>query len=75
MRSVGEGVDAGWADRRVIASVGFTGGYAEQAAASADHLVPVPDGLGLREAAALAHDGVTAAALMEANTPDPANAC
>ncbi|WP_326604557.1 zinc-binding dehydrogenase [Streptomyces sp. NBC_01799] len=71
VRSVGEGVDAGWADRRVIASVGFTGGYAEQAAASADHLVPVPDGLGLREAAALAHDGVTAAALMEANTPGP----
>ncbi|MET8270378.1 zinc-binding dehydrogenase [Streptomyces sp. NPDC005096] len=71
VRMVGEGGDAGWAGRRVIASVGFTGGYAEQAAASADHLVPVPDGLGLREAAALAHDGVTAAALMEAIAPGP----
>ncbi|MFF3357098.1 zinc-binding dehydrogenase [Streptomyces sp. NPDC002917] len=71
VRMVGEGGDAGWAGRRVIAFVGFTGGYAEQATASADHLVPVPDGLGLREAAALAHDGVTAAALMEATAPGP----
>lgn len=71
VHTAGEGVDAGWTGRRVIASVGFTGGYAERAVTSADHLVPVPDGLGLREAAALAHDGVTAAALMEATAPGP----
>ncbi|MFJ7948211.1 zinc-binding dehydrogenase [Streptomyces sp. NPDC096354] len=71
VRTVGDSVDAGWAGRRVIASVGFTGAYAEQAATAADHLVPVPDGLGLREAAALTHDGVTAAALMKATAPGP----
>lgn len=49
----------------MITSLGFSGGYAEQAAASAAKLVAVPDGLGLQEAAALVHDGVTAAALME----------
>ncbi|MFB6780281.1 zinc-binding dehydrogenase [Streptomyces sp. NPDC056352] len=71
VRTVGEGVDARWAGRRVVASLGFAGGYAEQAVTPADHLVPVPDGLGLREAAALIHDGVTAAALLEANAPEP----
>ncbi|MEU3918838.1 zinc-binding dehydrogenase [Streptomyces sp. NPDC029004] len=65
VRAVGEGVDGGWLGRRVITSLGFSGGYAEQAAASAAKLVAVPDGLGLQEAAALVHDGVTAAALME----------
>ncbi|WP_328675512.1 zinc-binding dehydrogenase [Streptomyces sp. NBC_00322] len=65
VRAVGEGVDSAWLGRRVITSLGFSGGYAEQAAASAAKLVAVPDGLGLQEAAALVHDGVTAAALME----------
>lgn len=74
VRTVGEGVDASWTGRRVIASPGFAGGYAEQAVAPTDHLVPVADGLGLREAAALVHDGVTAAALVEATAPNPANA-
>lgn len=62
---VGEGVDEAWIGRRVITSLGFSGGYAEQAVASAAKLVPVPDGLELREAAALVHDGVTATALLE----------
>ncbi|WP_406304250.1 zinc-binding dehydrogenase [Streptomyces sp. NBC_00885] len=65
VRAVGERVDGAWLGRRVITSLGFSGGYAEQAAASAAKLVAVPDGLGLQEAAALVHDGVTAAALME----------
>ncbi|MDQ0942473.1 zinc-binding dehydrogenase [Streptomyces sp. V1I1] len=65
VRAVGEGVDEAWIGRRVITSLGFTGGYAEQAVASAAKLVPVPDGLELREAAALVHDGVTATALLE----------
>ncbi|WP_392676255.1 zinc-binding dehydrogenase [Streptomyces sp. LN785] len=71
VRAVGEGVDVGWAGRRVVASIGFAGGYAEQAVTSPGHLVAVPDGLGLREAAALIHDGVTAAALLEAIAPGP----
>ncbi|MET7716098.1 zinc-binding dehydrogenase [Streptomyces sp. NPDC005407] len=65
VRAVGEGVDEAWIGRRVITSLGFSGGYAEQAVASAAKLVPVPDGLELREAAALVHDGVTATALLE----------
>ncbi|MFD9225418.1 zinc-binding dehydrogenase [Streptomyces sp. NPDC060064] len=65
VRAVGEGVDKAWTGRRVITALGFTGGYAEQAVASAAKLVPVPDGLGLQEAAALVHDGVTAGALLE----------
>lgn len=53
-----------WAGRRVIASV-EPGSYASLAAVPVDHLVPVPDGVGLREAAALVHDGVTALALLD----------
>jgi NADPH2:quinone reductase len=66
--SVGEGVDAGWVGRRVAGYTGAQGGrggYAEQAALPVDDLVPVPDGLGLREAAALLHDGVTALRVIE----------
>jgi NADPH2:quinone reductase len=66
--SVGEGVDADRLGRRVagyIGDQGGRGGYAERVALPADELVPVPDGLGLREAAALLHDGVTALRVME----------
>ncbi|MFI9587167.1 zinc-binding dehydrogenase [Streptomyces sp. NPDC052236] len=65
VRAVGRGVDEAWLGRRVITSLGPTGGYAEQAVASAAKLVAIPDGLGLTEAAALIHDGVTATALLE----------
>jgi NADPH2:quinone reductase len=63
--SVGDSVDPGWVGRHVVATTG-DGGYAEQAVASAEVLVAVPDGLGLPEAAALIHDGRTALALAEA---------
>ncbi|MEU4350086.1 zinc-binding dehydrogenase [Streptomyces sp. NPDC023838] len=63
--STGAEVDpAAWAGRRVIAAV-EPGSYASLAAVPVDHLVPVPDGLGLREAAALVHDSVTALALLD----------
>ncbi|MFD9563273.1 zinc-binding dehydrogenase [Streptomyces sp. NPDC059994] len=63
--STGAEVDpAVWAGRRVIAAVD-PGSYASLAAVPVDHLVPVPDGLGLREAAALVHDSVTALALLD----------
>lgn len=65
--SVGDGVDAGWVGRRVVATTGERGGYAEQAVALAQELVLVPDGVALTDAAALIHDGRTALALAEGN--------
>ncbi len=64
--AVGEGVDPAWTGRRVVAGPGALGTYAEQVAVPLDRLIPVPDGLGLREAAALAHDGVTGTGIAEA---------
>ncbi|MFG1998545.1 zinc-binding dehydrogenase [Spirillospora sp. NPDC048911] len=66
--SVGEDVDPAWAGRRVLTYTGGLeghSGYAEQAVAAADGLVPVPSGLGLQEAASLLHDGVSAYGLFE----------
>ncbi|MEE1755583.1 zinc-binding dehydrogenase [Streptomyces sp. SP18CS02] len=65
VRAVGPGVDGAWLGRRVIASLGHTGGYAEQAVADVRTLARVPDGLSFTDAAALVHDGVTAAALLD----------
>lgn len=66
--STGVGVDPAWAGRPVAAHTGQSGGsggYAEQVAVLAQDVIAVPDGLGLREAAALLHDGVTALGLLE----------
>jgi NADPH2:quinone reductase len=66
--SVGEGVDSAWLGRRVAGYTGDhggRGGYAERALLGADELVPIPDGLGVHEAAALLHDGVTALRVIE----------
>ena len=66
VRALGEGVDAAWAGRPVITrtgAAGGSGGYAGQVAVPASHLVPVPDGAGLAEAAAVLHDGATALGL------------
>jgi NADPH2:quinone reductase len=65
---VGSGVDEALIGRRVIARVGRhqdhvqvpVGGYAQRAVSGAGDLFGVPDGLGLREATALLHDGTTA---------------
>ncbi|WP_326811292.1 zinc-binding dehydrogenase [Streptomyces scopuliridis] len=65
VRSVGDGVDAGWTGRRVVASIGITGGSAELVATSVESLVPVPDELPFTTAAAVFQDGVTALALMD----------
>ncbi|MFC7327512.1 zinc-binding dehydrogenase [Marinactinospora rubrisoli] len=64
--ATGDGVDPSWSGRRVVTTLGWSGGYAEQAVAAATGLVPVPGGLGLREAAALVHDSATAMALTDA---------
>ncbi|MFJ8475937.1 zinc-binding dehydrogenase [Kitasatospora sp. NPDC094011] len=63
--AVGAGTDPGWTGRLVLADAGATGAFAERVAADAEGLVPVPEGLGLREAAALHTDGSTATGLVE----------
>lgn len=63
--SVGEDVDAGWVGKPVVAGTGGRGGYAEQAVVPVEELVPIPDGLGVEEAAALQNDGRTAVRLFE----------
>lgn len=69
--SVGAHVDPSWIGQRVLAGAGTTGSYAELVRTGVDRLVRVPDGLGMPEAAALAHDGVTAMGLFEAMTIKP----
>ncbi|MEU7599796.1 zinc-binding dehydrogenase [Streptomyces sp. NPDC040724] len=64
VRATGEGVDPAWKGRRVVAGIDG-GGYAELALAPAEGLAVVPDGVSLTDAAALVHDGVTAARLLE----------
>jgi NADPH2:quinone reductase len=62
--AVGEGVDPGLAGRRVVSSLGGSGGYAELAAVDAGALVEVPEGVALDEAVALLADGRTAVSLV-----------
>ncbi|MEW9529174.1 zinc-binding dehydrogenase [Microbispora sp. NPDC049125] len=59
--AAGEGVDPAWVGRRVVART--SSGYAERIVAGVDEVVEVPGGLGLPEAAAVLHDGVTALSL------------
>jgi NADPH2:quinone reductase len=61
---VGEGVDPSWVGRRVVSTTGGRGGYAERVAVPAELLIPVPDALELRTAAALLADGRTALGLI-----------
>ncbi|GAA1595906.1 zinc-binding dehydrogenase [Actinoplanes couchii] len=63
--TIGDRVDPAWRGRRVVASTGETGGFAERAVAGADDLFPVPDGVGLPEAITLYSDGSTAEGLIE----------
>ncbi|MFI5912884.1 zinc-binding dehydrogenase [Dactylosporangium sp. NPDC051541] len=64
--TVGTGVAPQWIGRRVVARTGHAGGgYATAALAAEDALVPVPDEVADRTAAAVIHDGVTALALLD----------
>jgi NADPH2:quinone reductase len=63
--AVGESVGEDWIGRRVVAHARERGGYAERVVVRERELTPVPDELGLREAAALLADGPTALALLE----------
>jgi NADPH:quinone reductase len=68
--ATGQGVDPGWAGRRVVAILAG-GGYAERVAAKAEGLAQVPDGLGMREAAALVQTGPAALSLLDAARLEP----
>jgi NADPH2:quinone reductase len=70
--SVGSGVAASWVGRRVVTRTsGLLGGNASQALAEVTDLLPVPEKLGLREAAALFDDGSTALGLAERAKIEP----
>jgi NADPH2:quinone reductase len=62
--SVGVEVDERLISKRVVASTGGSGGYAERAAVDAGGLVEVPQGLELDSAVALLADGRTAIMLV-----------
>ena len=65
---MGNGVGGTVDGRRVIASLGGSGGYAERVAVPAASLIDVPDGIALDDAVALLADGRTATMLAEAAT-------
>jgi NADPH2:quinone reductase len=67
--AVGSDVADDLRGRRVVASLGGTGGYAQRAVAAASRLVAVPDGLPMRDAVALLADGRTALALVRRAQP------
>lgn len=63
--STGPDVAGSWLGRRVVAGPGTRGSYAELVRTGIDRLVPIPEGLDLPDAAALAHDGVTATGIID----------
>ncbi len=66
VNSVGAGVDPALTGRRVVTTIGGSGGYAQRAAVDAAAPIPVPEKLGLDQAVALLADGRTAIALIRA---------
>ncbi|GAB3440070.1 zinc-binding dehydrogenase [Streptomonospora sediminis] len=64
--AVGPGVGAEWVGRRVAATTGNAGAYAERAVAAAESLTPIPGNLSASEAVSYVHDGRTARMLLEA---------
>ncbi|KAA9377893.1 zinc-binding dehydrogenase [Microbispora cellulosiformans] len=58
--AVGEDVENSWIGQRVWAFTGLGGGYAEQAIAPVDEIVPLPAGLSAVDGVALGSSGVVA---------------
>ena len=58
--AVGDGVDPSWAGQRVWAFTGLGGGYAEQAVAPVEEVLPLPAGLSAADAVTLGSSGVVA---------------
>lgn len=69
--AVGPDTDAGLVGRRVVTSLGGTGGYASRVVVDAASPFDVPDGLALDEAVALLADGRTATMLIRAARLSP----
>jgi NADPH2:quinone reductase len=67
----GPGVEADLLDRRVVASLGGSGGYAERAATDVSRLIEVPEVVTMRDAVALLADGRTAIGLLRRADPHP----
>lgn len=63
--AVGPGVDPALTGTVVVTTTGGEGGYAELALARAEEMVPVPPGVGLKDAVALLADGRTALLLFK----------
>ncbi|MBT2364833.1 zinc-binding dehydrogenase [Streptomyces sp. ISL-10] len=63
---IGEGTDATWLGKRVVAHLGMNpGGYAELAVTDADRLHAIPDDLGEPEAVAMIGTGRTALGILQ----------
>jgi NADPH:quinone reductase len=58
--AVGDGVDTSWAGQRVWAFTGLGGGYAEQAVARAETLLPLPADISAADAVTLGSSGAVA---------------
>ncbi len=58
--AVGDGVDTSWIGRRVWAFTGLGGGYAEQAIAPVEEVLPLPANLSPADAVTLGSSGVVA---------------
>ncbi|WP_067487823.1 zinc-binding dehydrogenase [Actinomadura hibisca] len=71
--AVGPGVDPAWIGRRVVASLGGEGGYAEQATAPLDAVHPLPDRLDDATAVAMITTGATAMGLLGLARPTAAD--
>ncbi|WTX00059.1 zinc-binding dehydrogenase [Streptomycetaceae bacterium NBC_01309] len=67
--AVGDGVDPALLGTTVVTTTGGTGGYAQQARARAEDVVPVPPEVELRDAVALLADGRTALMLVRDAPP------
>jgi NADPH2:quinone reductase len=69
--TVGDDADPGLVGRRVVSSLGGSGGYAERAVAPSSAVVEVPAALGMPEAVALLADGRTALLAFRQTQPGP----
>ncbi|WP_413098812.1 zinc-binding dehydrogenase [Streptomyces sp. Inha503] len=58
--AVGDGVDTSWVGQRVWAFTGVNGGYAEQAIAAVEEILPLPAGLSAVDAVTLGSSGIVA---------------
>ncbi|MFC7495417.1 MULTISPECIES: zinc-binding dehydrogenase [unclassified Nocardioides] len=70
--AVGDEVDRSWLGRRIVAHLGpVPGGYAEQAVAAPDLVIPVPDHLSFPDAVAAVGTGRTAQGIVELEPAGP----